>query len=119
MRTIKLFSAAVLLSSALLSAQSAMAAAQPDGHAAHAMHHAMNHAAPHGMENMQQAPKTGQPQANPAQPGQQKPQAAHSMQGCAGHSAQQHAQMAQDGNAQPCKMMNQAAEMKGDAHADH
>ena len=119
MRIINLFSAAVLLSSALLSASSAMAAAQPDGHAAHEMRHAMNHTMPHGMENMQQAPKTGQPQANPAQPGQQKPQAAHSMQGCAGHSAQQHAQMMKEGNVQPCTMMNQEAATQGDAHARH
>lgn len=114
MRTINnLFLKAVLLSSVVLSASSAMAAAQPD-------EHAMNHAMPHGKQNAAQNAKAGASQAKPAQSGQQKnPQAAHSMPGCAGHSAQQHAQMAQDGNAQPCKMMNQAAEMKGDAHADH
>lgn len=121
MRTINnLFLKAVLLSSVLLSASSAMAAAQPDEHAQHAMHHDMNHAMPHGKPNAAQNAKAGASQAKPAQSGQQKkPRAAHSMPGCAGHSAQQHAQMAQDGNAQPCKMMNQAAEMKGDAHADH
>lgn len=121
MRTINsLFLKAVLLSSVVLSASSVMAAAQPDEHAQHAMHHDMNHAMPHGKPNAAQNAKAGASQAKPVQPSQQKnPQAAHSMPGCAGHSAQQHAQMAQDGNAQPCKMMNQAAEMKGNAHADH
>lgn len=121
MRTINnLFLKAVLLSSVVLSASSAMAAAQPDEHAQHAMHHNMNHAMPHGKPSAAQSVKAGASQAKPAQSGQQKKlQVMHSMPGCAGHSAQQHVQMAQDGNAQPCKMMNQAAEMKGDAHADH
>jgi len=120
MRTINnLFLKAVLLSSVLLSASSAMAAAQPDEHAAHEMRHDMNHAMPHGKPSVPQNAKAGASQANPAQPGQQKPQAAHSMQGCAGHSAQQHAQMMKDGNVQPCTMINQEAATRGDAHARH
>ena len=121
MRTINnLFLKAVLLSSVLLSASSAMAAAQPDEHAQHAMRHDMNHAMPHGKQSAAQNGKAGASQAKPAQLGQQKkPQAAHSMQGCAGHSAQQHAQMMKDGNVQPCTMMNQEAATQGDAHARH